>query len=87
MSKLGERLKELRGEASLYEVSKETGVPRGDISAYEKGEHLPTARTLAKLSDYYEVSYDELRKLYYDAYFSDPKERQIVLAWARESDS
>jgi transcriptional regulator with XRE-family HTH domain len=75
----------LRGEASLYEVSKDTGVPRGDISAYEKGEHLPSAKTLLKLSDYYEVPYTELRKLYYDAYFSDPHERAIVLAWAKEA--
>lgn len=85
MSRLGERLKELRGNDTLYEVSKCTGVPRGDLSAYEKGEHLPSAKTLSKLADYYEVPYAELRKLYYDAYFNDPIEREIVLAWARET--
>lgn len=83
MSRLGQYLKDQRGELSLYEVGKATGIARIDLSRYEKGELLPTSEKLKKLSGFYEISYKTLRILYYEDFFSDKEEREIVLEWAK----
>jgi transcriptional regulator with XRE-family HTH domain len=80
---LGSKLKELRGSLSLYEVGEDTGIPRIEISRYERGQHLPTPKNLKKLADYYEVPYEDLRVLYFSDYFSEENDdRPIVLRWA-----
>lgn len=82
--KLAARLRELRGETSLYEVEKQTAVPRSNLTRYEQGHHLPTEAVLKKLAAYYRVTYEELRTLYYDDLFRrHPEERRIVINWAR----
>jgi transcriptional regulator with XRE-family HTH domain len=83
---LGERLKELRGEKTLYEVERQTGIRRSALNSYEKGDHFPTPKTLEKLAEFYKVPYKELRILHYwDYYMANPTERDIVLAWAEEA--
>jgi transcriptional regulator with XRE-family HTH domain len=82
MGLLGERLRELRGNRKLYDVEKATGITRIEISRYEKGNYFPSPKNLSRLAEFYGVSYDELRVLYYDDFFSDPVERRLVLAWA-----
>ena len=82
---LASRLRELRGETTLYEVEKKTGVSRINLSRYEKGQHLPTEAVLKKLAKYYDVPYEVLRVLYYEDFYStNLEERSIVLKWARE---
>jgi transcriptional regulator with XRE-family HTH domain len=82
MGLLGERLKELRGTRALYDVEKATGITRIEVSRYEKGSYYPSPKNLSKLAEFFGVTYDELRILYYDDFFSDPKERELVLQWA-----
>lgn len=83
--KLGSRLRELRGEESLYKVGKQAGVPRNNLLRYEEGHHLPTEAVLHKLAQYYDVPYAELRVLYYDDWLQrqQPEEKAIVIEWAR----
>lgn len=85
MSHLGDRLKELRGELSLVDVEKGTGLSRIGISRYEQGVNIPEPTNLKKLAEFYEVSYKELRKLYLEDFYSDPEERKIVFEWANEA--
>lgn len=85
MSRLGDKLKELRDTQSLYEVEQSTGIRRNEIRRYELGEYAPSTTTLEKLAEYFEVTYDELRKLYYDDFFEDPRERRIAIEWAKEA--
>ncbi|MBY0451253.1 MAG: helix-turn-helix transcriptional regulator [Cyanobacteria bacterium] len=84
MSRLGDRLKELRGTLSLVDVEKGTGLSRIGVSRYEQGENVPNPPNLKKLADFYEVSYKELRKLCLEDLYSDPEELEIVLEWAEE---
>ena len=81
MSRLGQKLKELRGEQSLYEVEKLSGIQRRQLLRYETGQ-MPTLPILHKLADFYQVPYEDLRKLNLDDIFDDPEERRIVKAWA-----
>lgn len=85
MTSLGEKLRELRGDLSLYEVEKGTGISRKELSRYEQGEYAPSPPKIEKLAELYKVSYDDLRVLYYDDFFSDPRERAIALRWAEEA--
>jgi transcriptional regulator with XRE-family HTH domain len=85
MSRLGEYLKELRGDLSLYEVQKGTGLSRNLISLYESAKQVPTIPTLKKLSEFYEVPYRHLRKLSFEDLYSDPEDRSIILEWAEET--
>lgn len=84
MSRLGERLKELRGVTSLYELAKQVGIDRSVLSRYERGVQAPEPLFLQKLANYFKVPYRELRKLYYEDFFSDSTERDIVVEWAVE---
>lgn len=84
MSRLGERLKQLRGEASLYDIEKAITVGRSLLSRYERGIQTPDVEMLHKLANHFRVPYRELRKLYYEDFFSDSTERDIVVEWAVE---
>ncbi len=86
MGVLGRKLRELRGDFSLYEIGKATGLSAADIRRYETEEYHPTPANLRKLADYFEVPYKELRILHYEDIFSDPEERAIVLHWAKMRD-
>ena len=79
---LADQLRKLRGSKTLYQVQQETGLPRITISRYERGENIPSAANLKKLSHYYGCDYKELRILYYNDILLDEEERLIVTSWA-----
>jgi transcriptional regulator with XRE-family HTH domain len=79
---LAARLRELRGELSLYKVEEGSGIPRSMLKRYESGENLPEDMTLEKLSTYYQVDYAELKTLYYEDFFPHASiNRQILFDW------
>jgi transcriptional regulator with XRE-family HTH domain len=82
MSNLGNRLRELRGDSSLYEVAKELGIQRSHLKRYEDGEYLPTETVMEYLARYYEEHYEELWFLYFDCLFSNPTTREMAIKWA-----
>lgn len=42
---------------------------------------------IERLANYYGVAYGELRKLYYDDLLdNDPRERQMILEWAKSKE-
>ena len=61
------RIKELRMEArmSQLQLSLALEISQETVSAYEKGKHYPSVRTLAKMSDIFSASCD------YILYISD----------------
>lgn len=83
MSHLSERLRGLRGERSLLDIEKGTGITRVQIMRFEKCIRVPNPKNLRQLAEFFQTTYAELRQLYYDDLFSDPEERQIVLDWAK----
>jgi transcriptional regulator with XRE-family HTH domain len=79
---LAARLRELRGELSLYKVEEGSGIPRSMLKRYESGENLPEDLTLQKLSRFYDVEYSELKMLYFEDFFpEDSINRQILFQW------
>ncbi|MEB3288209.1 MAG: helix-turn-helix transcriptional regulator [Vampirovibrionales bacterium] len=84
MPSLGNRLKELRGTFSFYEIGKAIGMTHGNLSKYEQGKVLPSRSTLKKLADYFEVSYQELFQLYLEDTYTDQAERQYIKEWANK---
>lgn len=54
------KLKSLRGDKSVFEVSEATGIGVSAILNYEAGLRIPNDETKAVLSNYYGVSVDEL---------------------------
>lgn len=86
MPYLGDKLKALRGDLTLYELERQTGVQRTVLNSYERGKHLPTPKSLEKLAAFYKIPYKELRLLYYrDYYTANPTEAEIVLEWAKQT--
>ncbi len=81
MSQLGKHLKKLRGEASLYEVHKATGISKGLIASYEQGEHIPNEDNLIKLAEFYEVPYEELAVILYNEKYTDPVKQVGLIKW------
>lgn len=79
---LGDKLKELRGTRSLYEVGKACKLIPNDVSRYEKGKRVPTPEVLERLANYYGITYKELRKLYYsDILANDEREKEVIVEW------
>lgn len=64
MNELGERLQRLRENKRPLRSRKVTselcGLPSDAIRRYERGEAMPTAESLLKIADYYQVSVDFL---------------------------
>lgn len=66
MSTLANLLKERRKDLgiTLRKAEKETGISNAYLSQVENGKiYQPTPRTLRKLSDYYDISYQRLLEL------------------------
>lgn len=80
IKKLADRLKELRGDFSYYEVGKATGVHRNHIKLYELGELMPSIQNLDRLAEYYEAK-PELYYLYLDEVFPEQAQREIISEW------
>ena len=63
MANFAERMRSLRKEKSLKktEVAKGTGLDRSTVTNYENGKRdNPTAETLQRIADYFDVSIDYL---------------------------
>ena len=58
----GERLKELRQEKNIgqNQLASDLGISNASISYYETGKQEPTASTIIKLANYFNVSSDYL---------------------------
>jgi transcriptional regulator with XRE-family HTH domain len=83
---LGEKLKTLRGETSLYFVGEKSGIDRGTIQRYEKGTQVPTNNSLQKLADFYQVDFYELKKLWVaDLFPPNSIERKALKIWLSEN--
>jgi transcriptional regulator with XRE-family HTH domain len=81
---LGNELRALRGERSIYQVAKEIGIDKTQLARYEKG-RLPTDEILEKLAGFYGVSYQSLKGLCLDELFPKGSAvRNAVLHWASD---
>ena len=52
-TKIGNRLRELRGTRSQAEIAKDLGVTAMAISSYESGKRIPNDNMKVKLAEYY----------------------------------
>ena len=50
---IGERLKRLRGDRTLKEVSERVGISESALSMYENGARIPRDEIKLKLANYY----------------------------------
>ncbi len=55
-AKIGQKLRELRGERTQKEVCDATGIKQTALSNYEMGIRIPRDETKLKLANYYGVS-------------------------------
>lgn len=62
MLAIGSRIKQLRQERHLtqQELSRHTGIARGNISSYEAGRFLPSAEAIVALAKFFNITTDEL---------------------------
>lgn len=62
MSHFSEKIKSLRQSAGLTQkvIAEKIGISQGNYSGLEKGKFDPSLTTLEKISDFYDVSIDEL---------------------------
>ena len=58
--KIGAKLKELRGDKSLQEVSEDLGISQSALSMYENGERIPRDEIKIKIASYYDTSIEAL---------------------------
>ncbi len=79
-TKLGTRLRELRGAISTTSIARECGVSHVQILRYESGARVPSSKTLRVLARIFGVDYQELRKFYYLDLFSNPDELESAKA-------
>lgn len=78
---LARKLKELRGERSLYAVAEESGISRPVLHRYENG-RIPTDEQLKALADFYRVPYKELKFLAFeDSFPTGSEERTLLKEW------
>jgi transcriptional regulator with XRE-family HTH domain len=82
---LGAYLKELRAERSLYQIEKDSGIPRSLISRYERGVLTPEYKTLKRFADFYQVDLQALQEHGYEDLFPLGSEQRFsVLQWAQK---
>lgn len=65
---IGRRLKQLRGEKTIQQVSEETGINMSTLGMYEIGERIPRDVNKIVLAKYYGVSVQEL---FFEPYITD----------------
>lgn len=84
-SQLAERLRQLRGTRTLYQVEQESGISRSLIRRYENGTHIPEEQMLRRIAEYYEFEFPALRKLHFAALFPEGSEiRKTLFEWVDE---
>lgn len=59
-AQIGERLRALRGDRTIMEVSRATGIGRPALSNYEAGLRVPRDEAKLALANYYEKTVDEI---------------------------
>ncbi len=88
MSRLGERLKELRAGSPLQEVANALDIDRSDVSRYELGKRVPRPNMMRQLAEHFKVPYGELEALrlqdQFETSLDDPSVHPYLLAWAEK---
>lgn len=72
-SVFSQRLKELRGDRKIQDISSDLGINRATLGYYEDGKRHPDANILKRIADYYDVSLDYLVGI------TDTKSRDIEI--------
>ena len=81
-SKLASKLVELRGEKTLYQLAKESGMARSILFRFETGERIPTNNYLEKLAMAYKADISELKILCFeDLYPEGSVDRELLFKW------
>ena len=81
-TRLAEKLIALRGERSLNQIEKISGIPRSMLQRYEQGIRIPENKNLEVLARCYEVTFKELKMLYFeDLYPRNSLDRSILEEW------
>lgn len=57
---LGEKIRELRGERSVYECADACGIDQTNWGRYERGVKMPTPATLERIASYFGVQKSEI---------------------------
>lgn len=57
---INEKLRELRGDRTIVEVAKLSGVPKSTLQTIEAGKCVPSIKTLRKLADFYGVQVSDI---------------------------
>lgn len=76
-NEVGKRLRDLRGNKTIREVSEATGIGLTALSNYETGYRIPRDETKAVLADYYGVNLEEL---FFSQYPTKRREQESVSA-------
>ena len=58
--RIGEKLKELRGNRKLNKVAAQLGISPSALSMYENGERIPRDVIKIKIAEYYEQSITDI---------------------------
>lgn len=82
---LGTRLRELRGDRTVYQIYKASGIDRTQLARYEDG-RLPEPRVLKQLAEFYGIPYFELRALAFEDMFpTGSEDRELLKQWLYQS--
>ena len=60
---IGELLRTLRGDRTLRDLERDTGIPNSYLSNVENGAKRPGLKTLTKLAEYHQVPLNELLRV------------------------
>lgn len=58
--RIGKKLRKLRGERTLMDVSGDLGISDAALCAYELGQRIPRDDTKIRIAKYYETTVSEL---------------------------
>lgn len=56
----GEKLRELRGEKSLFEAANEVGISKSALAMYERNERVPRDEVKIRIANYYHKTVQEI---------------------------
>jgi len=86
--KFAQALVRLRGEQSLYEVSKAIGIHRAALHRYEQGKRVPEDKNLELIAAFYKVDIVKLKMLIFEDWFPEgSQDRQILFQWLKQLES
>jgi transcriptional regulator with XRE-family HTH domain len=80
---LGQKLRELRGQNTLYSIAEQMGIHRRQLKYYEDG-RMPDDEPLEKIAAFYDIPFEDLKKLAFEAMFPpESRDRNILVDWVR----